>query len=109
LKHVLREMYSTVQQRVIGGFIELEAFEGNIGYRVVLSPEGEFRVLKGAQGTDVSSDPNDPITVEALSIIRQTENAHVEPDGEEENEEEEQEEQSHQRSDSVENKQQVWG
>jgi hypothetical protein len=90
LKHVLEKMYPTIQLRVVGGSIEIEAFKGEIGYRVVLSPEGEARILKNVDRTDVSNDAKDPIAVKALSIIRQTEAAQVEQDEEEEDEQEEQ-------------------
>lgn len=94
LRHVLEKMgYPTIQQRVIGGSIELEAFKGQIGYRVVLSPEGEARILKDAQLTDVSRDAGDPIADAALRTIRRTEAAQVNQD----EEEDEQEEQSQQR------------
>jgi hypothetical protein len=94
LKHVLEKMgYPTIQQRVIGGSIELEAFKGQIGYRVVLPPEGEARILKDAQLTDVSRDAGDPIAEAALRTIRRTEAAQVNQD----EEEDEQEEQSQQR------------
>jgi len=94
LKHVLEKMgYPNIQQRVIGGSIELEAFKGQIGYRVVLSPEGEARILKDAQLTDVSRDEGDPIADAALRTIRRTEAAQVNQDEEEEDEQEEQSQQ----------------
>ncbi|MGH2481737.1 MAG: hypothetical protein ACRDHW_18960, partial [Ktedonobacteraceae bacterium] len=70
---VLQKMgYPTIQQRTIGGSIELEAFKGQLGYRVVLAPDGEVRILKDAQSNDVSNDARDPLVVEAQQIIQQT-------------------------------------
>lgn len=72
LKRILVRMnYTQVQQSVIGGSIELEAFNGKVGYRVVLPPDGSVRVLKDAQRTDISSNAHDPVVGEAKRIIEQ--------------------------------------
>lgn len=72
LKRVLEKMgYPSIQQRTIGGSIELEAFQGQVGYRIVLSPDGEARILKDAQRTDVSGDSHDPVSAEAQRTIQQ--------------------------------------
>jgi adenosyl cobinamide kinase/adenosyl cobinamide phosphate guanylyltransferase len=72
LLKVLQKMgYPTIQQRTVGGSIELEAFKGQLGYRVVLSPDGETRILKDAQGTDVSGDAGDPLAAQARQIVQQ--------------------------------------
>jgi hypothetical protein len=74
LRHVMKKMgYSTIQQRTIGGSIELEAFKGQIGYRVVLSPDGDARILKDTQRKDVSGDERDPVAAEAQRTIHQME------------------------------------
>ncbi|HEU5382457.1 MAG TPA: hypothetical protein VFV38_44160 [Ktedonobacteraceae bacterium] len=72
LLRVLQRMgYPTIQQRTVGGSIELEAFKGSKGYRVVLAPDGETHILKDAQGTDVSMNASDPLATEAQQIIQQ--------------------------------------
>lgn len=73
---VLQKMgYRTIEQRTVGGSIELEAFQGQLGYRVVLSPDGEARILKDAGRTDVSADASDPLAARALQITQQAEEA----------------------------------
>lgn len=100
LKRVMEKMgYPHVQQRTIGGSIELEAFKGQIGYRVVLSPEGEARILKDALRTDVSGDARDPVAQEARRTIQRMETAQDE-------EEEQMEEQAQHRRATYQKKQQ---
>lgn len=95
LKRVMEKMgYPHIQQRTIGGSIELEAFKGQIGYRVVLSPDGKARVLKDAARVDVSGDARDPVALEARRTIQQLEAAQEE---EEEEEEEQMEKQAQSR------------
>src|SRR5205085_2639517 len=54
LQQVLRRMqYDNVQVRSMGGCIELDAFNGSIGYHVILEPEGSVQVYKDAQHSDV--------------------------------------------------------
>jgi hypothetical protein len=66
LRRVLEKMeYPQVHQNSIGGAIELEAFKGPIGYRVILPPDGSAQVLKNASQKDVSNDLQDPVTREA--------------------------------------------
>jgi len=85
LKRILEKMnYTQVQQSVIGGSIELEAFNGKVGYRVVLPPDGSIRVLKDAQRIDVSNDTHDPLVSEAKHIIQQEKAVIDALDGEEE-------------------------
>jgi hypothetical protein len=71
LKRVLTQMYPQVHQSSVGGHIELEAFQGQLGYRVVLSPEGEVQVYKDVAHTDVSNDASDPIVAEAQRTLDQ--------------------------------------
>ena len=72
---VLKRMqYHNIHQSAVGGSIELEAFNGSIGYHIVLAPEGTMQVLKDTDQTsytDVSSDPSDPIVAEAQQTLEQ--------------------------------------
>jgi hypothetical protein len=69
LKNVLEDMgYAKMHQSVVGGFIELEAFNGPLGYSIVLSPEGEAQVFKDANRVDVSHDENDVIVEHVQKI-----------------------------------------
>ena len=71
LKGVLAKMgYPTIQESAITGFIELEAFKGQHGYRVVLSPDGEFEIFKDAH--NISEDTHDTVTSEAKRIVQDT-------------------------------------
>jgi hypothetical protein len=78
LQRVLKLMqYNNVQVRSMGGCIELDAFNGSLGYHVVLEPEGAVQVYKDAQHTDVSSDPFDPIVAESLLITELDESSSI--------------------------------
>ncbi|MHB8596815.1 MAG: hypothetical protein ACYDER_08390 [Ktedonobacteraceae bacterium] len=72
---VLKRMqYHNIHQSAAGGSIELEAFNGSIGYHIVLAPEGTMQVFKDTDQTsyaDVSSDPSDPIVAEAQQTLEQ--------------------------------------
>ncbi len=72
---VLKRMqYHNIHQSAAGGSIELEAFNGSIGYHIVLAPEGTMQVFKDteqASYADVSSDPSDPIVAEAQQTLEQ--------------------------------------
>lgn len=70
LRHVLEQMYPHVHQVSLGGHIELEAFEGQLGYHVVLSPTGEVQVYKDAAHLDVSADAHDPVVAEAQRTLQ---------------------------------------
>lgn len=62
LKSVLQNMHFTnIQETFASGIIELEAFNGDVGYRVTLAPDEEERpeVLRNHQ--NVSADMRDPI------------------------------------------------
>ncbi len=77
LKSILEEMgYPQLRQSVVGGSIELEAFNGPIGYSVVLSPEGDVQVFQDANRTDISHNTSDPV-VEKMRMIQQE---HPEPE-----------------------------
>jgi hypothetical protein len=54
--------YKHIVQNTIGGCIELDAFEGSHGYRIVLDPTGDTQVFNA--GIDVSGDDTDPIVAE---------------------------------------------
>ncbi len=76
LQRVLKLMqYNNVQVRSMGGCIELDAFNGPVGYHVILEPEGTVQVYKDAQHTDISSDRFDPIVAESLLITELNEQA----------------------------------
>lgn len=69
LQQVLRRMqFENVLVRTIAGSIELDAFNGSIGYHVILEPEGTVQVFKDAGYTDVSSDSFDPIVAESQML-----------------------------------------
>lgn len=84
LLRILQKMgYPVVQERTIGGSIELEAFKGEVGYRVVLSPDGEARILKDAQHTDVSVNALDPLAAEVQRINQKAQETEEQEDQEE--------------------------
>jgi hypothetical protein len=71
---VLERMnYNTIMEQVVGGCIEMEAFNGPVGYRVVLTPEGSMQVYKDAEMNeiDVAFDKEDPVVAEALQVREQ--------------------------------------
>lgn len=80
LRQVLEQMkFSNIRESVVGGTIDLEAFNGPIGYRVVLPPDGSAQVFKNR--TDVSDDGSDPIASEAqreVEVLEETVPASVE-------------------------------
>ncbi len=85
LQRVLNLMqYNNVQVRSMGGCIELDAFNGPIGYHVILEPEGAVQVYKDMQHTDVSSDPFDPIVAESLLITELDEQVSIDEPAERE-------------------------
>jgi hypothetical protein len=64
LRQVLERMkFSNIRESVVGGTIDLEAFNGPLGYRVVMPPDGSAQVFKNR--ADVSNDASDPIATEA--------------------------------------------
>lgn len=64
LLQVLKELhYTDIHQSAVGGYIDLEAFNGTAGYHIVLPPNGHVQVFKDQQ--DISSDEKDPIVAEA--------------------------------------------
>ena len=66
LSRVLAQMnYQNIKKSSAGGTIEIDAFNGTIGYHIVLPSEGDVQVLKDAQRKDISHDSSDPIVVEA--------------------------------------------
>ncbi len=72
LKGVLNKMgYPGVRVSSVGGSIELEAFEGNIGYRVVMSPEGEVQIFKDAAQNEVTHDTKDRLA-QASRTVQET-------------------------------------
>jgi hypothetical protein len=74
LRSVLEDMqFGTITQNVVGGCIELEAFNGSIGYRVVLPTDGSTQVFKDVTYTDVSTDLDDPIVAEAYRLAEEEE------------------------------------
>ncbi len=71
IKGVLDKMgYANVRTSSIGGSIEMEAFDGSVGYRVVMSPEGEVQIFKDADQDDITSDMRDPI-VQASHVVQE--------------------------------------
>jgi hypothetical protein len=76
LRQVLEQMYPHVHQVSLGGHIELEAFEGQLGYHVVLSPAGEVQVYKDAAHIDVSTDGQDPVVAEAQRTLQPEQKEH---------------------------------
>ena len=61
IKGVLDQMgYENIRVSSIGGSIEMEAFNGNTGYRVIMSPEGEIQILDD-QHTDITNKASDPV------------------------------------------------
>lgn len=61
IQGVLNKMgYEHVRVSSIGGSIEMEAFNGNTGYRVIMSPEGEIQVQDG-QHRDITNKASDPV------------------------------------------------
>lgn len=70
-----RMQYATIRQQVVGGCIELEAFNGPIGYRVVLPPDGSLQVYKDdeVKEVDVTSEKDDPVAAEAQQVQNQQE------------------------------------
>jgi hypothetical protein len=70
--HVVLErmQYHKISQQVVGGCIEMEAFNGPVGYRVVLKPEGSMQVFKDEEMNelDVALDSDDPIVAEAIQV-----------------------------------------
>lgn len=64
LQKVLETMdYQVVRQSVVEGVIELEAFNGPLGYRVVLPPDGTAQIFKNR--SEVSGNSADPLAAEA--------------------------------------------
>ncbi len=55
--------YKMVRQSVVEGIIEFEAFNGPLGYRVVLPPDGTAQIFKNR--SEVTGDNNDPVAAEA--------------------------------------------
>lgn len=54
-----RMNYATIKQSVVGGCIDIEAFNGQVGYRVMLSPDGSTQIFKNR--SDISSNTQDPV------------------------------------------------
>lgn len=74
IRAVLERMdYHHIQQRSVGGSIEFDAFNGSIGYHVILNPEGIMTVLKDADHNDISDDTSDPVVAEGQQVIDQLE------------------------------------
>ena len=75
---VLKQMgYSQVHESVVGGSIELEAFEGSIGYRVVLTPQGETKIYTEDAG-NISHDQSDPLVAKVLGLQQQQDEVQTE-------------------------------
>lgn len=67
LLDVLQRMgYSNIQQNTTGGYIDLEAFNGSIGYHVVLPPEGSVQIFRDQQ--EITSDGQDPLAAEVQRV-----------------------------------------
>ena len=97
IQSVLEQMrFTNIQQSAVGGCIELDAFNGPLGYHVVLSPEGTMQVFKGTEQIDVTADLTDQIVAEAQQFIV----------AKEEQEEQEREEQQQQQKKKAYRKQQ---
>lgn len=69
LLDVIRRMgFSNISHSATGGYVDIEGFNGPVGYRVVLPPHGQAEVNR--DGVDVSADYRDPVAAEALSPQR---------------------------------------
>lgn len=74
LRAVLEAMnYPTISQNVVGGCIELEAFSGPFGYRVVLAPDGAASIFKDDAHTDISDNEDDPLVAEVQQSLSEQE------------------------------------
>lgn len=74
IMNVLEKMgYQNFHEQSVGGFIELEAFEGQLGYRVVLSPEGEVQVFKDTSHTEITHDTQDKFIAEVHTLQQEAE------------------------------------
>lgn len=70
LHSVLEQMhYTHIQQSSVGGCIELDAFNGTLGYHVVLTPEGDARILKNGEELDPAHDTFDSLVEQAQQVI----------------------------------------
>lgn len=70
LHDVLEQMhYTHIQQSSVGGCIELDAFNGTLGYHVVLTPEGDAHILKNGEELDTALDTFDPLVEQAQQVI----------------------------------------
>lgn len=70
LHSVLERMgYAQVTTRAASGCVELEAFTGPMGYRVVVTPEGSTEVFKDEIPLDALYELNDPIVSEAQQVV----------------------------------------
>lgn len=71
---VLSKMqYQNVTRQVVGGCVEIEAFNGELGYRMILRPEGSLQLFKedGEEETDALADASDPLTLQVQEFSRQ--------------------------------------
>ena len=68
LLKVLREYmgFSQIREFGSGGSLVIDAYNGDIGYHVVLSQEGEAKIMK--DGIDVSKDTGDQLAAAARSV-----------------------------------------
>jgi hypothetical protein len=81
IQSVLEQMhYMHIQQSSVGGCIELDAFNGSLGYHVVLAPEGALQVFRDAEQIDVSTDPSDPLVAEAQQVVKEREEQETKED-----------------------------
>src|SRR5258708_6210822 len=71
LKEVLARMkFANIQESVNGGCIDVEAFNGNIGYHVVLPPDGSVEVFKNH--VNVSNQKDEVIVKELAQVIEES-------------------------------------
>lgn len=67
LKEVFERMkFANIQESVIGGCIDIEAFNGGIGYHVILPPDGSAEVFKNH--VDISANKDDQIVSELSQV-----------------------------------------
>lgn len=104
VRSVLESMrYTHIEQSSVGGFIELDAFNGPLGYHVVLSPEGKLQVFKDAEQIDVSHDSSEPLVAEAQQLTLEQEEEQEMVDKVEQRQEKRKSSQRQQKKQSLEN------
>ncbi len=71
LRAVLASMqYENVAQQVVGGCVEIDAFNGDMGYHAIVMPEGGLKLSKddGIQEVNIALDSTDPLAIESRKV-----------------------------------------